>query len=117
MKVLIRLLEVFVIAIIIAFIITFMSGTIEIRLISSLAVIPQIVLTFVFIYYCKKKKFWSYVGSFLLGSIGLILRVIISMQPTLEVGGGLPVSVSTLYIVLATLVILKSYESLLELRV
>jgi thiol-disulfide isomerase/thioredoxin len=39
-----------------------------------------------------------------------------STQPSLEVGGGLPIGVTELYIVLGALLALKSYESMLELR-
>jgi hypothetical protein len=51
-----------------------------------------------------------------LGALGVILRVVISMNPSLEVGGGLPVGVTVLYIVLGSLVSLKNYESVLDLR-
>ncbi len=45
-----------------------------------------------------------------------MLRVVISTQPNLEVGGGLPVGITVLYIVLGALVALKNYEAVLELK-
>jgi hypothetical protein len=51
----------------------------------------------------------------ILGAIGVILRVIVSTQPNLEIGGGLPVGITVLYIVLGALVSLKNYEAMLEL--
>ena len=51
-----------------------------------------------------------------MGAVGVILRVIVSTQPGLEVGGGLPVGVTALYIMLGALVSLKNYEAMLELR-
>ena len=47
---------------------------------------------------------------------GVVLRVIVSTQPSLEVGGGLPVGVTVLYIVIGSLVSLKSYESVLGIK-
>ena len=46
----------------------------------------------------------------------MILRVAVSTQPGLEVGGGLPEGVTALYIVPGSLVSLKNYEAMLELR-
>jgi hypothetical protein len=48
--------------------------------------------------------------------MGVILRVIVSTQPNLEVGGGLPLGITVLYIVLGALVALKNYEAMLELK-
>jgi hypothetical protein len=69
-----------------------------------------------FIYYCRKRKVWSYAGASILGTIGVILRVVISTQPNLEVGGGLPIGITVLYIVLGAMVALKNYEAMLELK-
>jgi hypothetical protein len=64
----------------------------------------------------QKKETLDFAGATILGAIGVLLRVIISTQPNIEVGGGLPVGVTALYIVLGALVSLKSYESWLELK-
>jgi FtsH-binding integral membrane protein len=116
MRTAVGLLWVFVIAIILAFLVTFTTGTIEMRLLSVAFITPITVLSIVFIYFCRKRKVWSYAGASILGAIGVILRVVVSTQPSLEVGGGLPVGVTALYIVLGSLVSLKCYESVLELR-
>ena len=50
------------------------------------------------------------------GDVRSYLLVAPSTQPTLEVGGGLPVGVTALYIVQGALVSLKNYEAMLELR-
>ena len=73
-------------------------------------------LSLVFINYCRRRKAWSFAGAAILGAIGVTLRIIISTQPGLEVGEGLPVGVTVLYIVLGVLTSLKNYESVLELR-
>ena len=46
--------------------------------------------------------------------IGVMLRVIVSTQPSLEVCGGLVVGVTVLYIVIGALVSRKTYESVIE---
>jgi hypothetical protein len=110
------LLEVFIVAIILAFIVTVVSGSTQVRLLAVAVVTPQIALSFVFVYYCRKRKAWGYAGACILGALGVALRVVVSTQPSLEVGGGLPVGVTVLYIVLGALVALKNYEAVLELR-
>ncbi len=115
MKTAIGLLEVFIVAIVLALIVTIISGTTEVRILAISVVVPQIILILIFIYFCRRRKVWSYAGASIIGAAGVILRVIISTQPGLEVGGGLPVGVTVLYIVLGALVSLKNYEAMLEL--
>ncbi len=116
MRTAVGLLELFLVAIILAFLATFVSGTTEMRFLSIAFITPITILSIVFIYYCRRKKVWSYAGASILGALGVILRVAVSTQPSLEVGGGLPVGVTVLYIVLGALVSLKNYEAMLELR-
>jgi FtsH-binding integral membrane protein len=116
MKTAISLLVVFIVAIIFALLTVIINGTAEMRLIALAFVTPQIIVTLIFIYYCRKRKVWSYAGASILGALGVILRVIVSTQPNLELGGGLPVGITALYIVLGALVTLKNYEAMLELK-
>ncbi len=116
MKTSIVLLEVFLVAIILALIVTVINSVFEVQILAITLVSPLIILNIVFIFYCKKQKIWSYVGASILGVIGVILRIIISTQPNLEVGGGLPIGITVLYIVLGALVALKNYEAMLELK-
>jgi hypothetical protein len=116
MRTAIILLEIFVVAIIVAFAVTFTTGTAEMQTLSVGFISPIIVLSLIFIYYCKRKKVWSFAGASILGIIGVVLRVAVSTQPNIEVGGGLPAGADALYIVLGALVALKSYESMLELK-
>ena len=116
MKTAIALLEVFAIAIVLALIVTIVSVSAGVQILATIVVSPIIFLSIVFIYYCKMRKVWSYAGASILGAIGVTLRVIISTKPSLEVGGGLPVGVTVLYIVMGVLVSLKNYECVLELR-
>ena len=116
MRTAVALLEVFVVAIILALIVTVENVSASVQLLAVAVVSPIIVLSIVFIYYCKKRRIWSYAGASILGAVGIVLRVIISSKPSLEVGGGLPVGVTALYIVIGALVSLKNYEAVLELR-
>ena len=116
MRTSIVLLEVFLVAIILALIVTVMNSVFEVQLLAITLISPLIILNVVFIYYCRKRKVWSYAGASILGAIGVIIRVIISTQPNLEVDGGLPIGITVLYIVLGSLVALKNYEAMLELR-
>ena len=115
-KAAIALLYVFTAAIIAAFITTIISVPANVQILAVGFITPLVVLSLVFVFYCRKGKAWSFAGATILGAIGVLLRVIISTQPNLEVGGGLPVGVTALYIVLGALISLKSYESWLELK-
>ena len=117
MRTSIVLLEVFLVAIILALIVTVINSVFEVQLLAITLVSPLIILNIVFIYYCRRRKVWSYAGASILGAIGVILRVIVSTQPNLEVGGGLPIGITVLYIVLGALVALKNYEAMLELKI
>jgi hypothetical protein len=116
MRTSIVLLEVFLVAIILALIVTVINSVFEVQILAITLISPLIILNIVFIYYCRKRKVWSYAGASILGAIGVILRVIVSTQPNLEVGGGLPLGITVLYIVLGAFVSLKNYEAMLELK-
>ena len=116
MRTTVSLLVVFAIAIVLALIVTIISTTIEVQLLSVVLITPLILLCIIIIYYCMKRELWSYVAASVLGALGVLLRIVISSQPNLEVGGGLPIGVTVFYIVLGSLVSLKAYESTLELR-
>ena len=116
MKTTVSLLELFVVAIALAFAVTFTTGTVQMQILSVAIVIPIVILALVLIRYCRQRKAWSYAGSMALGVLGVTVRVVVSSQPSLEVGGGLPIGVTVVYVVLGSLVVLKSYESFLELR-
>ena len=115
MRTSIVLLEVFLIAIILALIVTVINSVFKVQLLAITLISPLIILNIVFIYFCRKRKVWSYAGASILAAIGVILRVIVSTQPNLEIGGGLPVGITVLYIVLGALISLKNYEAMLEL--
>jgi hypothetical protein len=110
------LLEIFVVAIVVAFLGTVSTGTSEMRILAAGLIVPIIVLSLICIRYCKRGIRWGYAGASVLGVVGVALRVVVSTQPTLEVGGGLPLWVTVVYILLGSLVALLNFESVLELR-
>ena len=109
-------LEVFVVAVVLAFIVTLSTGTLEMQVLAAGLVVPIIILSLLFVRYCWRGKAWSYAGAAVLGCIGVALRIVVSTQPDLEVGGGLPLWMTTLYLVLGALVAALNLESFLELR-
>jgi hypothetical protein len=116
MRTAVALLELFVVAIVLAFAVTVATGTSEMRALAVGLVVPIAALGVAFVRYCRLGRLWSYAGASVLGVLGVTLRVVVSTQPSLEVGGGLPVGVTVIYIVLGSLLALKGYESVLELR-
>jgi len=72
MKAAIGLLEIFLAAIIIAFAITFATGTLEMRLLAVVFVVPIAALSLIFIHYCGRRKAWGYAGAMILGIIGVL---------------------------------------------
>jgi len=116
MRASIGLLEVFIVAIVLALAITIVNVSPGVQLLAIASVTPIIVLSLIFLYYCRKRRIWSFAGASILGAIGVALRVVVSTQPNLEVGGGLPLEVTVFYIILGALVALANYVSFLELR-
>ena len=116
MRTTISLLRVYIIAIAVALTVTLVEGDTLTRTIALAVVTPQIIFLLLIVRACNMGRVWGFAGGGLLGGIGVVLRVAVSMRPSLEVGGGLPAGVSALYITLGSLVCLRCYESVLELR-
>jgi len=116
MRVSIGLLEVFTVAIVVALLITVENVSPSVQMLAMASVTPIIVLSLVFVYYCRRTRIWSFAGASILGAVGVALRVVISTQPDLEVGGGLPLVVTAFYIILGASVALTNCMAFLELR-
>ena len=67
MRTAIGLLELFVVAVILAFVVTFTTGTPDMQILSAVAITPIIILSLIFIRYCRRRKVWSYAGATILG--------------------------------------------------
>jgi hypothetical protein len=116
MKAATLLLGSFVVAIVLAFAVTVAAGTYQMQAIAAGVIVPVIALSLAFVRYCRMGRWWSYAGASALGAFGVALRLIVSTQPSLEVGGGLPLGVDLLYVALGCLVALTNYEAALDLR-
>jgi hypothetical protein len=116
MQAAVALLIVFLVAVVAALIVTVLSVSAGARVIALASVSPLVVLTVVFIFFCRRGRAWSFAGGAVLGAVGVGLRVVVSTQPKLEVGGGLPVGITVVYIVLGALVALVNFEAYLDLK-
>jgi len=112
----VALLELFIVAVVAALVITLASVPPEVQLIASAAVVPILAASFVLLYYCRKGRAWGFGGASILGVVGVLLRIAVAMNPSLEVGGGLPIGVTALYVVLGALLALTNSVAFLQLR-
>jgi hypothetical protein len=76
----------------------------------------MIIISLVLIRYSREGRAWSFAGASVVGAFGVALRLVVSTQPGLEVGGGLPAWVSVLYVLIGVLVSVFNLASVLELR-
>jgi glycerol uptake facilitator-like aquaporin len=68
MTVAVSLLELFVVMVILAFALTFVTGTVDMQIVSGAAIIPIVILGLIFIRHCRRKEVWSYAGATILGA-------------------------------------------------
>ncbi len=95
----------FLLAILAALAITLGSVPASAKLIAGVLVIPIVVLTLLLLDFERRGRRWAFLGAAVLGVLGIALRLIVSTQPSLEVGGGLPVGVSIAYVLLGVAVV------------
>jgi len=98
-------LALFVLAVLTALSVTVWSVQPAVKLLAGLVVIPIVAAAFLLLYFERQGSRWSYAGATLLGAIGVTLRLIVITQPSLEVGGGLPIEVTIAYVALGLAVI------------
>lgn len=116
MRAAVALQEAFLVAVVLALGVTLASTGPAVGLLALALVSPIVVLGLVFVRYCRMGRAWSFAGAAVLGAVGVLLRLVVSTQPSLEVGGGLPPWVTVVYVGLGSTVALASYEAALELR-
>lgn len=102
------ILAVFLIAIVAALAVTLSSVAPSVRTVAVVVVAPIIALTLLLLYFELRGRIWSYAGAVVLGALGAGLRLVVSTQPQLEVGGGLPLAVTVAYVALGILVVVAS---------
>jgi len=116
MRTAVLLLCLFLMAVVAALATTIVETSAGVRFLASVVVLPIVVLVAVCLYLSLRRNIWGYAGAAVLGAVGLGLRLAISTRPSLEVGGGLPLWVSAIYIILGALVAIWNVASVLELR-
>ena len=100
-------------AILVALTLTLLTAPPAAKFLAAVVVAPIVVVTLLLLYFERKGKRWSFAGAAALGIFGVSLRLIINSQPSLEVGGGLPIAVTLVYVVLGLAVIGSSLWSYL----
>jgi hypothetical protein len=101
-------LSLFLVAIVVALLVTLVSVSPPVRLLAGAVVLPILGLGLLFLYLERRGHPWSFVGAAALGALGVVVRLIVNSRPNLEVGGGLPLSVTVVYASLGLLVAASS---------
>ena len=104
-------LVLFLSAILVALVITLWSVPPAAKVVSVVAVVPIVALVLLALSLERSDKRWGYAGAGVLGGVGVALRLVVSTQPALEVGGGLPIEVTAAYIALGATVVATSFAS------
>jgi len=112
----VAMLESFIAAVVAALVITLSSVSPAVQSIAVAAVTPIILASLVLVYFCRKGRAWSFLGASVLGALGVALRLVVNAQPSLEVGGGLSLGVTALYIGLGAFMSLTNFMAFMELR-
>jgi len=112
----VALLEAFLAAVVLALVVTVTSVPAGTRYFAVGAVGPVILLSVLFVLYCRRVSAWSHAGASVLGALGVAIRLAVSTRPSLEVGGGLPLVVSAFYVGLGAAVSVVNCLAFRELR-
>jgi hypothetical protein len=109
-------LVLFLVAILVALVITLSSVRPVVQILAASVVSPIIFLTLLFLYFERRGRPWSFAGAAVLGAFGVGLRLLVNSHPQLEVGGGLPLAVNVVYASLGALVVATSLWAFVALR-
>ncbi len=90
----------FLLAVLLALAVTVWFVPFSAKLVAGFVVVPIVALTLLLLYFESRARRWAFAGATVLGVFGVAVRLIVSTEPTLEVGGGLPLGVSTAYVAL-----------------
>lgn len=110
------LLVLFLVSVVAALAVTLASTPPSVGVVALALVTPILILSAVSIYLCWQEKIWGFAIGGVLGVVGVGFRLAISTQSQLEVGGGIPILVSALYITLGIMVSIMSFSSFIEIR-
>ncbi len=94
------ILFLFLLAVVLALGVTVWSAPAPAKLVAGLVVVPVVAVTLFLLYLEHRARPLAYLGASVLGVFGVATRIVVSTQPVLEVGGGLPFAVDVAYIAL-----------------
>lgn len=100
--------EVFLGAVVLALLVTVYSVPDNVKVLALTIVAPFVALGLLLIRYCRRGSAWAFAGCAILAAAGVGLRLVINAHPNLEVGGGLPLWVTVVYVALGLSVSLSS---------
>lgn len=103
----------FLVAVLAALGVTLVSVAPSVEMIAGLVVFPIVAVTLLLLYFERAERRWSFAGAAVLGFVGVTLRLVVNSMPSLEVGRGLPVWVTLLYVGLGGVVVTTNLWSYL----
>ncbi len=92
------MLLVFLLAVVLALTVTLVSVPPSAQLVAGVVVVPIVALTLLLLFFERRARRWAFAGAAVLGVVGVATRLLVSTQPALEVGGGLPLWVNAAYV-------------------
>jgi hypothetical protein len=106
----------FLVAVVAALAVTTAETAVGVRSLAVVLVTPIVGLALICLFLSWRRSPWGFGGAAALGAVGIGVRLVVSTQPRLEVGGGLPTWVTALYVVLGASVALTSLATAFQLR-
>ncbi len=92
------MLLVFLLAVLAALAVTLESVPPSAQWVAGVVVVPIVALALLLLYAERQGRRWAFAGAAALGALGVAVRAIVSTEPSLEVGGGLPIEVNVAYV-------------------
>ncbi len=109
-------LALFLVAVLAALAVTLASAPPSAKLIASVAVVPVVAFAVLLLVFECLGRPWAFSGAAALGALGVALRLVVNTQPSLEVGGGLPIEVTIAYVGLGLALVVTSVWAHLAVR-
>ncbi len=101
-------LALFLVAVLAALAVTLASAPPPAKLIAGVAVVPVAAFAILLLVFERMGRPWAFAGAAALGALGVALRLVVKTQPSLEVGGGLPIEVTVAYVVIGLALVVTS---------
>ncbi len=88
----------FLIAVVLALGVTLGSVPPSAQLVAGSVVMPVVAITLVLLVFEHRARPWAFLAASALGLLGVAIRLLVSTEPALEVGGGLPLAIEVAYV-------------------